>query len=166
MSLISVQSGTKKQIVRSYALGIGFLFTLIIVSVLVVTLYNYFFPINTASVTSSSTVALLFTIFMILGIGFLFYLKSTSQSMKMLLVILPRLVYSSPEISMNKFEENLKKIDTLGDEYQGNFVAVYKQEVVGVDTDFKNLINKIINLLNEKELYMSYIPKKNEKYSI
>lgn len=63
---------------------------------------------------------------------------------------------------LNEFEKNVKKMKTIKEKYRGNFVAVLGEEVIGYDTEFKNLIENLSKNRNKKELYIEYIPKIDE----
>lgn len=60
------------------------------------------------------------------------------------------------------FVENVKKADTVREKYQGNFVAIFGQRVIEHDAEYNTLLSRISKYLNEKELYVGYIPKKHE----
>jgi hypothetical protein len=60
------------------------------------------------------------------------------------------------------FMKNAQTVDTIRDNFQGNFVAIFGQEVVGSDTEYNNLWNKIQSYICKPELYVSYIPKNDE----
>ena len=60
------------------------------------------------------------------------------------------------------FEENAKVADSNREQYRGKFVGVCKREVIGDDTDFDSLLQKIGGHDMDPETYIGYIPKKNE----
>lgn len=61
------------------------------------------------------------------------------------------------------FVENVERADTLREEYQGNFIAVFDNDIVEFDTEHRSLMSKISEeYLDKKQLYISYIPKTEE----
>ncbi len=81
-----------RDIVKSYVLGVGYMFMLTITGALVVTLYNYFYPIDIASESSVLTVALLFIALVVLDFRLVFSGKLTPTLVLIVLVIAPILV--------------------------------------------------------------------------
>ncbi len=63
---------------------------------------------------------------------------------------------------LNAFMMNVGIVDTIREEYQGNFVAIYGQKVIGNDTEYSNLWGKIGAYVSSKELFVGYIPKNDE----
>ncbi len=63
---------------------------------------------------------------------------------------------------LTAFMKNAETIDAIREDFQGNFVAICDQKVVGYDTEYSNLWNKIGAHISEKELFVSYIPKNDE----
>lgn len=66
------------------------------------------------------------------------------------------------EEQLTAFMKNAEIVDTIREKFQGNFVAVCGQKVIGNDTEYSNLWNKIGSHISEKELFVSYIPKNDE----
>lgn len=67
------------------------------------------------------------------------------------------------EKQLMAFIKNVEMADTVRMKYPGNFVAICGQEVIDVDIECGSLMSKISHEhLNEKELYISYIPKGTE----
>ncbi|MCK4731368.1 MAG: hypothetical protein KAT65_02820 [Methanophagales archaeon] len=60
------------------------------------------------------------------------------------------------------FEENAKVADSAREHYGGEFVAVYKQEIVGNNRNLERLLQEIDGHAIEHETYIGYIPKKEE----
>ncbi len=81
-----------RDIVKSYVLGVGYLFMLTIAGALAVTVYNYFYPIDVASESSILTVALLFIALVVLDFGLMFSGKLTPTLVLIVLVIAPILM--------------------------------------------------------------------------
>ncbi len=63
---------------------------------------------------------------------------------------------------LTAFMKNVEVADTIRETHQGNFVAIYGQEVVGYDPEYRSLLNSVVRYLGEKELYVGYIPKNEE----
>lgn len=63
---------------------------------------------------------------------------------------------------MSAFVKNVEKAATIKNKFQGNYVAICDQKVVGYDTECNNLWNKIVPYISEKQLYVSYIPEEDE----
>ena len=55
------------------------------------------------------------------------------------------------------FVKNVEYSDTLGKRYDGKFVAIYKQKVIGSGISHDKLWNKIKKYQKSPELYVSYI---------
>ncbi len=66
------------------------------------------------------------------------------------------------EKQLNAFAKNVEMANTIRDDFQGNYVAIYDQKVVGYDTEYNNLWNKIVPYIPEKQLYVGYIPEEDE----
>lgn len=60
------------------------------------------------------------------------------------------------------FEENAMVADSDRGHYGGKFVAVWKREVIGDDPDLDSLLQKIDGKAIEPEIYIGYIPEKEE----
>lgn len=60
------------------------------------------------------------------------------------------------------FVENVKKADSVREQYPGNFIAVCGQQVIAHDTEHKRLLDSINEYMGEKELYIGYLPEANE----
>lgn len=60
------------------------------------------------------------------------------------------------------FMKNVESIDGFRESYQGYFVAIFEQKVVGYDTEYRSLVDSITPYLHENELYVGYIPKSDE----
>ena len=63
---------------------------------------------------------------------------------------------------LNAFMKNVSVVDAIREDFQGNFVAIYGQKVIGNDTEYSNLWSKIGAYISEKELFVGYIPKNDE----
>lgn len=62
-----------------------------------------------------------------------------------------------------EFTKNVEKADSFREQFQGNFIAVFDKEVIGFDTEFSCLMNKIPEqYLDKKQMYISYMPKHEE----
>src|SRR3972149_9163278 len=90
--MVDIKTMPWRDIVKSYVLGVGYLFMLTIVGLLVVTVYNYFYPIDVASESSVITVALLFVALVIIDFGLMFSGKPTPTLIMIVLVIAPILM--------------------------------------------------------------------------
>lgn len=63
---------------------------------------------------------------------------------------------------LNAFIKNVEKAATIKNRFQGNYIAICDQKVVGYDIEYNSLWNKILPYISEKQLYVSYIPEENE----
>ncbi|MFA4956886.1 MAG: hypothetical protein WC556_07950 [Candidatus Methanoperedens sp.] len=81
-----------KEIVTKYFLGIGYLFMLTLVGVLVVSLYSYFDPIDLMSESSAGIVAFIFAFVVVVDLGLVFSEKLTPTIILILILISPVLV--------------------------------------------------------------------------
>lgn len=61
------------------------------------------------------------------------------------------------EKQQREFEKNIKYADTLGKRYNGKFVAIYKQKIVGQSYILDDLWKKIKKYDKNRELFVSYI---------
>lgn len=113
--MISVKAMSGKEIIKNYILGIGYLFMLTIVGVLVVTIYNSFFPIDASSVKSVLTVALVFIFVLSIDFILIFSNKPTPTLIAILIIISPilvlyKLLESTDLIQINRYTpEKIKK---------------------------------------------------------
>lgn len=70
---------------------------------------------------------------------------------------------ATEEKQLMAFIKNVEMADTIRMKYPGNFVAICGQEVIDVDIECGSLMSKIPpEHLNEKELYIGYIPNDKE----
>ncbi|MCZ7357136.1 MAG: hypothetical protein O8C66_05330 [Candidatus Methanoperedens sp.] len=97
-----------KEIIKSYFLGIGYLFMLTMVGVLVVTIYNSVSPIDINSVKSVQTVALIFTTVLSIDTILLIFNKPTPTLIITLILISPilviyKLIKSTDLIQINRY---------------------------------------------------------------
>lgn len=90
--MTSIKAMSGKEIIKSYILGIGYLFILTMVGVIVVTIYNSFFTIDVSSVKSVLTTALVFIIVLSIDIILLFLNKPTPTLIVILIFISPILI--------------------------------------------------------------------------
>jgi hypothetical protein len=113
--MASIKAMSGKEIIKSYILGIGYLFMLTMVGVLVVTIYNSIFPIDVNSVKSVLTVALVFIFVLSMDFILIFLNKPTPTLITILIIISPilvlyRLLESTDLIQINRYTpEKLKK---------------------------------------------------------
>jgi hypothetical protein len=113
--MISIKTMSGKEIIKNYILGIGYLFMLTVVGVLVVTIYNSFVPIDVSSIKSALAVALIFTFVLSIDFILIFFNKPTPTLIVILLLISPILVLyqlleSTDLIKINRYTpEKLKK---------------------------------------------------------
>jgi hypothetical protein len=63
---------------------------------------------------------------------------------------------------LSEFSKNVEYSGKIREQFQGNYVAICDQRVVGFDTEYNSLWNKIAAYLSEKQLYVSYIPEETE----
>lgn len=64
------------------------------------------------------------------------------------------------------FMKNVETADGIREEYQGYFIAIFEQQVVGYDTEYRTLVDSITPYLHENELYVGYIPKNDEVFVV
>jgi hypothetical protein len=83
---------TCADMLKGLVFNILYLFVLTLVGVLIVTAYNYFYPVDVTSEASVLTVALIFTLFVILDFGLLYFNKPTPTLIAILIVISPLFV--------------------------------------------------------------------------
>lgn len=83
---------TWADMLKGLVFNILYLFVLTLVGVLIVTAYNYFYPIDVTSEASVLTVALIFLLFVILDFGLLYFNKPTPTLLAILIVISPLFV--------------------------------------------------------------------------
>lgn len=83
---------TWADMLKGLVFNILYLFVLTLVGVLIVTIYNYFYPIDVMSEASVLTVALIFMFFVILDFGLLYSNKPTPTLLAILIVISPLFV--------------------------------------------------------------------------
>ncbi len=88
----SIRTMSGKEIIKSYILSIGYLFMLTMVSVLFVTIYNYFFSIDVGSIKSVLAVTLIFTFVLSIDFLLMHFNKPTPTLIAILLIISPILV--------------------------------------------------------------------------
>jgi len=60
------------------------------------------------------------------------------------------------------FVENVKKADSVREQYPGSFIAVCGQRVIAHNAEYKHLLNSINEYLDKKDLYIGYLPKAGE----
>ncbi len=81
-----------RELTKAIIINTGYLFTLTIVGALLVSLYGYYIPIDVASTISVLTVAIVFSIFVVIDFGLLISDKPTPTLIAILLVIAPLFV--------------------------------------------------------------------------
>ncbi|MDP3105813.1 MAG: hypothetical protein Q8M95_14535 [Candidatus Methanoperedens sp.] len=83
---------TWADMLKGLVFNILYLFVLTLVGILIVTAYNYSYPIDVMSEASVLTVALIFMCFVILDFGLLYFNKPTPTLLAILIVISPLFV--------------------------------------------------------------------------
>lgn len=89
MNMISKTTMKGKEIVKSYVLGVAYLFMLTVVGALAVTLYSNFTPIDMTSEKSVVIIALIFTAVVAVDFLLLFSGKPTPTLIAILVIISP-----------------------------------------------------------------------------
>lgn len=84
-----IRLNSYKEIVKSYVLGVAYLFMLTVVGALAVTLYSYFAPVDMMSERSVIIIALIFTVVVALDFWLLFSDKPTPTLIAILVIISP-----------------------------------------------------------------------------
>lgn len=64
---------------------------------------------------------------------------------------------------LQKFQKNAEKADKLREKFEGNFIAVLEQKVIGIDSDCESLLSKIPeDTIKNQELYIGYAQRDDE----
>jgi hypothetical protein len=83
---------TWDMLIKALVFNIGYLFSLTIVGSLIVTVYNYYYPLDMMSEASFLIAASIFTVFVIVDLGLLQYNKPSPALIVLLIVISPLFV--------------------------------------------------------------------------
>lgn len=70
---------------------------------------------------------------------------------------------------LRQFEKNVKKLDSISDEFRGKFVAIIQEKVAASSLDYYTLRSMVPEgILNNQELYqemyIGYVPRNDEAF--
>jgi len=99
-----------KEIFKGFIFAIFYFFIMILIGVLIVSIYNHFYPIDVTSNSSVISGAIIFASFIVIEFGLLFFNKPPLTSIVIAIVILPILViYKQCKKTDLKIDWNIPK---------------------------------------------------------